>query len=66
MTGKMVFSVVSSDNGAQLRRVSFNNGAERAYFSEAQPASSHCHLFYPTEGEIHPLLHLSRQPLSIY
>lgn len=55
-----------SDNGAQLCGVSFNNGAERAYFPEARPARSHCHLFCGTKGEIHPFLPLSRQPLSIY
>lgn len=58
MTGKMVFSVVRHDNRAQLRRASVNNGAECAYFSEAQPASSHRHLFCQTKGEIRPFLHL--------
>lgn len=48
---RQVFSV-RHDNRAQLRRASVNNGAECAYFSEAQPASSHRHLFCQTKGEI--------------
>lgn len=31
---------------------------QNAYFSEAQPASSHRHLFCQTKGEIRPFLHL--------
>lgn len=43
MTRKMVFSVVKSDNRAQLFRVFFfplNNGTECAYFAEARPAAT--------------------------
>ena len=55
----MVFSVVRRDNRAQLRRALLIMEQNMPTFlRQSQPASSHCHLFCQTKGEIHPFLHL--------